>query len=1021
MKPLRLAMSAFGPYPSQQILDFRELKERSLFLITGPTGSGKTTILDAICFALYGETSGQERSGGQMRSQYADPATLTEVTFDFALGAEEYRVWRQPQQERPKKRGEGATAIAVAATLWKRTGLADKDGDGEPLATKAGDVNQNVERILGFRSDQFRQVVMLPQGRFRELLLADSRKREEILEALFRTEVYRRIEEALKAASKGLTDQLSELKIRRQTVLEADEAASAEELTQRLDAAKSEQQVAGQTLKAARATGAATEKALQVGREAQAKLSEQTNAEKALNILDAHTNEIKAKQIELDRGKKAAGLQDVEAQRRQRTREMKEAQVAHEGADKDLAKANKVLERTEQALTKERGRRPEAAALQAKVHELEKLSDCVGKLAKAEEDLREARGKAGELTRESKEAERRAEQLARELDTSKKALAEVEKLAAQAEARQLAATQARKEREDWTELKELRGRIMTLGKDRERTERTAKKAQGDLDKAVETLRTMEKAFGESSAGLIARDLKAGKPCPVCGSTEHPAPAQLREDLPDSAQLEAQRNALPELESQRDEARKALAELEQQLAVGSASVAKLQKSLGEKAEAKSAEVEAAVARCEEQLKLAKEAAKQVKTLQGRATSLAAQQKEAAAACKKLVKDLGIAQTQQDRLAGQVHEQEAGIPRELRSPEALTETLDKTRKKLDELNDAMETAQEMANKAAETVSACKGTVEEVGKSLAKATLAMETAQHLFLNRLEKAGFRTENDYLAARLADVQIDLLEQRINRHKEDLAAAQERLQRARKAAEGLTLPDMKKLENEVRQAAAAVEDAVKTSKELDLRIEHVRQSLGILATLAKKAAEIETQYQTIGRLADVANGVNGQNITFQRFVLGALLDDVLVAASHRLKTMSKGRYLLQRQHDPTDRRRAAGLDLEVNDAYTGQTRPVCTLSGGESFLAALALALGLADVVQSYAGGIRLDTIFVDEGFGSLDSGSLDDAMRSLIDLQQSGRLVGVISHVAEMKERIDTRLEVTTTQSGSTARFVCV
>jgi exonuclease SbcC len=155
--------------------------------------------------------------------------------------------------------------------------------------------------------------------------------------------------------------------------------------------------------------------------------------------------------------------------------------------------------------------------------------------------------------------------------------------------------------------------------------------------------------------------------------------------------------------------------------------------------------------------------------------------------------------------------------------------------------------------------------------------------------------------------------------------------------------------------------------------------------------------------------------------LGALLDDVLVAASHRLKTMSKGRYLLQRQHDPTDRRRAAGLDLEVNDAYTGQTRLVCTLSGGESFLAALALALGLADVVQSYAGGIRLDTIFVDEEFGGLDSESLDDAMRSLIDLQQSGRLVGVISHVAEMKERIDTRLEVTAAKLGSMARFVCV
>jgi len=169
----------------------------------------------------------------------------------------------------------------------------------------------------------------------------------------------------------------------------------------------------------------------------------------------------------------------------------------------------------------------------------------------------------------------------------------------------------------------------------------------------------------------------------------------------------------------------------------------------------------------------------------------------------------------------------------------------------------------------------------------------------------------------------------------------------------------------------------------------------------------------------VAGGSNAQNITFQRFVLGALLDDVLLAASERLRIMSKGRYQLQRQQDPSDRRRAAGLDLEVHDAYTGLTRPACTLSGGESFLAALALALGLADVVQSYAGGIRLDTIFIDEGFSSLDSESLDDALRALIDLQQAGRVVGVISHVAELKERIDKRLEVTAGRAGSVAKFV--
>jgi exonuclease SbcC len=191
-----------------------------------------------------------------------------------------------------------------------------------------------------------------------------------------------------------------------------------------------------------------------------------------------------------------------------------------------------------------------------------------------------------------------------------------------------------------------------------------------------------------------------------------------------------------------------------------------------------------------------------------------------------------------------------------------------------------------------------------------------------------------------------------------------------------------------------------------------------LAANAERAAELDKKYQTVGYIADVANGKNPHSVTFQRFVLGALLDDVLVAASQRLKIMSKGRYLMQRQSKLTDGRKAGGLDLEVSDAYTGHTRSAGTLSGGESFLAALSLALGLADVVQSYSGGVYLDTIFIDEGFASLDPEALDAAMQALIDLQQGGRLVGIISHVSELKERIDTRLEITAGKSGSSAKF---
>jgi exonuclease SbcC len=317
------------------------------------------------------------------------------------------------------------------------------------------------------------------------------------------------------------------------------------------------------------------------------------------------------------------------------------------------------------------------------------------------------------------------------------------------------------------------------------------------------------------------------------------------------------------------------------------------------------------------------------------------------------------------------------------------------------------------------ACETALKDVLEVVEQSEHRVEGLRLAFAERLQAAGFANEVEFQASKRSPAEIDHLEETIRRYDGDIRAAQDRMERGQQAAKDLMAPDIEVLDKAFQKAKEDLEAGIKAATALS---EQLKQLNGWVERLRKTAQELESleaRYAVTGRIAEVANGRNPVGMPFQRFVLAALLDDVLIAASERLKLMSKERFHLHRTTVRGDRRMATGLDLEVYDTYTGTTRPVNTLSGGESFLASLALALGLADVVQVYAGGIHLETIFVDEGFGSLDPEALDLAFRALVDLQRGGRLVGIISHVPELKERIDVRLEVTRTHRGSVARFV--
>jgi len=873
VRPLAVTMQAFGPYAGVQTLDFADLRGAGFFLITGPTGAGKTTVLDAMSFALYGDTSGGAeneggRSGAAMRSDHADPGTLTRVVFDFSIGADLYRVERLPEQERPKLRGEGTTTHPQEATMWRlrRGDDGARSIDGAPLATGWTKVKAKAEDVLGFRGEQFRQVVMLPQGRFQQLIEADSNEREQILRALFDTGHYAAIELALKDEAATLRRAAEKVITQRDEVLRQAESAGADDLRERCARLSVEAQDAAQYADEAEAADKASQKLLAEGHDAATRLREHAAAAAQVVELAARDAEIELLGAELDAARRAAEVADVAREAGDAEAGLSIARDAAEAASSETAAAAAALAAAAAALELEVSRAAAREHAAAEVPRLEAFVAGADELAEAREALVTATAEASARRREAEAA-----------DAS------------------------------WAAARAL-------------------------------LAGLEAAWREAQAGLLARSLGDGLPCPVCGSTDHPSPAELTADVPAEDDVDAARAAVEAALERRDTAQASL----------------------QRAEAALAGAEA--------------------------------------------------------LAG---ERAAGVPPELADPDVLEKALGEARRVERELRVAFERAQTSAHKTEIAATGSEAARSAAAAALAGAETRAREAGARLAERLAQAGFSGEAERQNAHRDPSVIEQLEKLVSAHEQSALKAAERLRLAEQAAQGLEPPDLTRLETEAEACAATTRNAREAASGLRAGAEAAEKLLTRLDELAGEAAGFEARYAVVGRLADVANRRNARGLSFQSYVLGAFLDDVLVAASERLRTISKSRYALERTEERSGRKLAAGLGLLVYDAWTGVARPVTTLSGGEKFMAALSLALGLAEVVQAHAGGIRLETVFVDEGFGSLDDESLDLAISSLMSLNEGGRLVGIISHVSELSERIDARLEVSAGTSGSSARFV--
>jgi DNA repair protein SbcC/Rad50 len=1016
MRPLSLTIQAFGAFLGRQTLDFGALGDHRLFLIGGPTGAGKTTLLDAICFALYGDSSGNERVAEQMRSDHADPMTRTEVLLDFAIGPAGYRIHRIPRQERARRRGGGTTVEKQDATLW---GSGQGDADGPVLATGWGNVTAEVERLVGFRSAQFRQVIVLPQGRFRELLAAGAGEREQILKTLFHTEVYTRIQDALKSRAAAIEQATQALEIRRRTLLDQAGAETPGQLAQRLTDQAASLLESRSRVHVCQAAEQAALTGLQAGRDARDRLAARDGAAATLAALDGRRPQIDLHRESLAAAQRALGLADLRARLAAERETLARIESASAGARIALDLATGGRDAALVRLGSEESRGSERLALGLEIHRLTQLAGRVQRLAEARIAHEQAARLSGESTQAAESAAARAADCQAERSRALELRESLAPVAARAEV--LAAQVA-----DLTRRVLERRALDSAIAETRQAERARLQGIAALDLAEQGLvqarsdqESLHRRWTQGQAQVLAGTLGPGAPCPVCGSTRHPAPATGAAQVPSEPDLEHAKGRVADAESTRDQAREALAGATSLLAAARARTQGLESALagylGLGLDAIAAQLDAHRAELAA-ARAAGEALAGVAAALPRLDALAesAELGLSSAETARAERDRQLAAAQ-----GALAERESEVPESWRTPGALAQAIAERTGVLAAADEALRSAREQARASDLAHATAQAGLQAQIEQLESARARFVQTQAQWSERRTQAGFPDDPAFLGASLDEPARAGLERAVADYDLALQAARTMLGHAAAEAHGLATPDLPALEAAARQARESRETDERALAAAVASQSQLARLQDALARVAADLAERESDYAVMGRLAEVANGKNPHRLSFQRFVLTALLDDVLIAASQRLQSMSRGRYRLERGRGPTDLRQAGGLDLLVDDGYTGKLRGVATLSGGEGFQAALSLALGLAEVVQAYAGGVHMDTVFIDEGFGSLDPEALDLAIDTLVDLQQGGRLVGVVSHVPELKERIDVRLEVNPGRGGSHARFV--
>ncbi|WP_332646170.1 SMC family ATPase [Lysinibacillus sp. 54212] len=1016
MKPIKLTMRAFGPYKGVEVIDFTELQDNRLFVISGATGAGKTTIFDGITFALYGAGSGQDRKENKsMRSDFAEDSMHTAVELIFEVQGKTYRVLRQlshVKKGRKTPTGEDYALVEIGP-------------DGEEIKVverqRVTDINQKLEEIIGLSYDQFNQIIMLPQGEFRKLLTSQSENKEVILRKIFKTERYGNISKKLeekkrlaeqqastaRAMRDSYIDQLSgALPLRQSLLFERLEGqANIYQIQEALDEERKyyEDKVMVDEKLYKESFNAHHEKQQQyiVSEKLNERITSLMQKKEQLSNKEQELPLFEAKKAEIEAANKAAKLHPIFEVCKLTAAELQEKTEACSNLAETLHRAQERLSIVEATLLAESNREVERDHLTQKITELEKIKPLY-------EEIDNLTGAVTTLQEHTEVLHRAIVTKSDELKQKKDQLGKRATLIEEMEHKTAKLPEAMQKQQ---RLKEIIALFAKLQK-AENSAQLLQKEYSEADSKYQTIRVAydaeEKEWLNNQAYHLATTLVPGAPCPVCGSKEHASIHQVVLQAVDEVALKGLKNTLEKAEQQKYS-------LQGNVSAALNIVEELQSELAgynvhpidrEEQEVNYKEVTRYVEELQEVTRKLIVIKKQYKDLQQQVEQLEVEK----------VNDESHYYEQQQSLVQQqavLEQKSKAIPTELPNLKTLNEALYAAQQNLSKLQQALQQAQQQYDSVRMTITKTEEALKLTEEAKQGLQEKLSKAKAQFTTELSAAGFSSFEQFSLAKRSEEQIALLQQQYINFTNELHALKEFVREENGSLQGKEIVDLTALSNELQGLKLAYEQAYHV---LNVSKDCARNCVDYTDKLEEVAEKIDTLERVSNEIVDLYNMLRGQNskkVSFERYVQMGYLEQITEAANIRLHHLSNGQYRLVCSDRQESHGRQSGLSLDVYDSYTGQTRDVKTLSGGEKFNASLCLALGMADVIQSFQGNVRIDTMFIDEGFGSLDEESLMRAIDTLIDLQKSGRIIGVISHVAELKAAIPAILEVEKLKEG--------
>ncbi|EAE7960684.1 SMC family ATPase [Listeria monocytogenes] len=1019
MRPIKLTMQAFGAYAKKEVIDFEKLGTEQIFVISGKTGAGKSTIFDAISFAIFGKANTFDRESFSMRSHFATDKEITEVTLAFRLKDKIYQISRIPQQEIAKQRGNGTTTSPQKAELYELIG-----DEMKLLASSVRDVNTKMEELIQLNVDQFRQILMIPQGEFRELLVSDSKEKEVILQRLAHTVYYEKVEnllwekqkqaEILVVEARKKVAELAELSL---PGVEVSGKTTSEISVLQAEAIQSEQMILTELENKLSIIRKQTSEAVEKVTLAKEQLLDWQNLDKyteEIATLEIEKEFYQAIEVRLEAAKRASNLRSQDAlcirlKEQLETAEQTEKQVAFEAEEvkvqfSHVKKQKEALAEKEAELEINKRTLFQLEEMEPKILELEMISI---QKRRAELEWKEATTLLEEIVNSE-------QKIIAELQSVESRLVEIN----QAELTYLEVINKRTTVEAIIEKEQelVSKRMKMVAWDSEKQTEEQKLVQLLAEKAeVETtIEQEETKLQKEQAATIAAHLHDGEACPVCGSDSHPALAKF-EETANLETLEVAKGKLHEKLLAITTTEKTISQLEWQLnewaGIKELSLTEVQQTLTENIQLAN--------NLAEQIAQLQAKVAQKETIQATLESLNNKQNETITEKNKVALEVEKLHQQVQMVSGKLSYLEQSIPTEFRD-----KVVFESKKK--ELSEKIEAHIKQANQVdalfrqtEKETTRLESTLQSAQKTTVDAKEALQVQREIFKEAMKQNDFLSYDAYKQAFMSAEEQKIQEEKVADYERKRHLAVSRQADLKEKLQNKQKPNIEQLEFIMKEKqlelSQSEENTIKQREFVTKRKELVENYQNSIQTVE----QAEENYADIGLFADAARGKNARRLTFERYILAMFLDTIIHRANHRLSKMTSGRFELQRKMEKAKGNVQSGLELEVFDEYTGLTRHVKTLSGGESFKTSLALALSLAEVVQEMAGGISLETMFIDEGFGTLDPESLEAAVECLLETQENGRLVGIISHVPELKERISARLEVTATNHGSTTKFI--